>query len=107
MARCREHLVDCRAEDMEIEHVSTLVSDAWRVVYEGSLVWSSETGTNGLVVCASKPSKKGLLVWLQNQDTFGGFGLKTIIDRFDRLRPQNRRVADRRTRGGISELASR
>jgi hypothetical protein len=38
---------------------------------------------------------------------FDGLGLKTIGGRFDRFRPQNQGVADQRTRGGISKLASR
>jgi hypothetical protein len=38
---------------------------------------------------------------------FGGLGLKTIDGGFDRSRPQNRRVTDRRTRGGISKFALR
>jgi hypothetical protein len=38
---------------------------------------------------------------------FGHFGLKTIGDRFDRFRPQNRGAIDRRTYGGILELALR
>jgi hypothetical protein len=37
----------------------------------------------------------------------GGLGLKTIGDGFDRFGPQNWGVADWRTRGGISKLASR
>jgi hypothetical protein len=35
------------------------------------------------------------------------FGLKTIGDGFDQFWPQNREVADQRTRGGISKLVSR
>ena len=40
-------------------------------------------------------------------DGFDGLGLKTIGGGFDRFGPQNQGVADQRTRGGISKLASR
>jgi hypothetical protein len=38
---------------------------------------------------------------------FDGLSLKTIDGGFDQFGPQNRRVTDRQTRGGISKLVSR
>jgi hypothetical protein len=38
---------------------------------------------------------------------FGGLSLKTIVRGFNRFGPQNHGVTDRRTHGGIANLASR
>ena len=46
------------------------------------------------------------LVLKTRRGQFGGFVLKTISGGFDRFGPQSRGVANRRTRGGISKLAS-
>jgi hypothetical protein len=71
------------------------------------LVTPGETCT-GLVVSFSKPSEEFSGFGLKTiGGRFDGLGLKTIGAGFDRFGPQNRGVADRRTHGGISKLASR
>jgi hypothetical protein len=74
----------------------------------------------GLVVSSSKPSEgfgsfglKTIGGWFvgsglkTKHGQFDDLGLKTIGGEFDRFEPQNRGVADRWTRGGISKLPSR
>ena len=76
-------------------HASTSISHAWRGVHRfGGFVLKTIGG----------------VWWFRSQNyrrRFDGLDLKTIGYGFDRFVPQNRGVVDRRTRGGISKLASR
>ena len=89
--------------------MSTSVSHALRGMHEGLPVWSSKPGMDDFMIWASKPPMEGFmgLDLKTRHGRFGGLGLKTINCRFDWSGPQNRGVADRRTRGGISKLVLR
>lgn len=70
-------------------------------------VWSSKSGTDGLKFWASKPSGRWFVgLSLITREWFGGFGLKTFSDGFDRFGPQNQRVAKGQICDKISKLAS-